>query len=423
MTQSTPSIAIIGSGISGMGAAWLLREKFAVTVFEKDERLGGHTNTKRIKSAGQMIDVDTGFIVLNDHNYPNFTALLRQLDVPTDASNMSFAISADGGKIEYGTRNIGEIFSQSGSWRQAARWRMVFDLIRFYQGCKWRLTRGRIDGAETLGQYLKRGRYGQFFIQHHILPMAAAIWSVPARTALDFPLRYFLQFCQHHRLLNIVFRPKWRTVRGGARQYINAMLRDGKITTVLNSGITRIARREDGVQIERRDGSSQFFDYLIVATHPDQAIPILSDIDDAERAALSLFRYESNTTYLHRDETYMPKDRRIWSSWNYWSDGGDKLCVTYWMNSLQNLSTLTSILVTLNPPRPPAADKTYAKIEYAHPIYTQDTLRGQQAISAIQGQRRTYFAGAWLGYGFHEDGFKSALAVADALGVRPPWQA
>lgn len=416
-----PKIAIIGSGISGLGCAYILREKFAVTVFEKDERLGGHTNTKRIKSAGHMIDVDTGFIVLNDHNYPHFTAMLRYLGVVTTPSNMSFAVSADNGAVEYGTRNVLEIFAQSGAWRQASRWRMVFDLIRFYQGCKWRLAKGRIDPNVTLGQYLRDGGYGQFFIDYHIIPMTAAIWSVPATEALQFPLRYFLQFCQHHRLLNLWRRPQWRTVAGGAKNYIAAMLRDGQIRTVLNCGITRIERHVDGVRIERRDGSTEEFAHVILAAHPDQALAALSDADAQERAALGMFRYEANTTYLHRDETYMPQNRRLWSSWNYWADHNAKVCVTYWMNSLQNLPTLTSILVTLNPPAPPAADKIYAKIEYAHPVYTHDTLRGQELIHQLQGQRRTYYAGAWLGYGFHEDGLQSAVRVAAALGVTPPW--
>jgi uncharacterized protein len=417
-----PTIAVIGSGISGLGAAWLLREKYAVTLFEKDARLGGHTNTLDITSMGRTIAVDTGFIVLNDHNYPHFTAWLRHLAVPTDTSNMSFAVSAKAGAIEYGTRNLAEIFANR-AWLQPQRWRMAWDLLRFYQGCKWRLRRGRVDPAITLGDFLQQGGYGKFFIDFHILPMTAAIWSIPAAQALAFPLQYFLQFCDHHRLLNLFKRPVWRTVRGGARQYIRAMLRDGKIQTILNAAITGITRQDGKIQIHRQHAATEIFDHLIMATHPGQALALLRDVTAEEKSALGQFRYAANTAYLHRDESFMPKNRRLWSSWNYLDRDMGGLCVTYWMNSLQNLPTLTSVLVTLNPPRPPDADKTYAKIDYAHPVYTHATLHGQAAIAALQGQRQTYFTGAWLGHGFHEDGLASAIRVAAKFDIDPPWPA
>ena len=417
-----PTIAIIGSGISGLGAAWLLREKYAVTVFEKDARLGGHANTLDIASMGQSIAVDTGFIVFNDHNYPHFSALLRHLDLPSDASNMSFAVSAHGGRIEYGTRNLAEIFANR-AWLQPQRWRMAWDVLRFYQGCKWRLRRGGVDPAITLGDFLRQGGYGKFFINYHILPMTAAIWSIPAKQALAFPLQYFLQFCDHHRLLNIFKRPLWRTVRGGSRQYIRAMLRDGKIRTQLNAQIAAITRQDGKIQIyHQHAAAAENFEYLIMAKNPDKALALLRDASAAEKAALGQFRYAANTAYLHRDENFMPKNRKLWSSWNYLYQGIDRLCVTYWMNSLQNLPTLTSVLVTLNPAYPPDADKTYAKIDYAHPVYTHTTLHGQAAVNALQGEQQTYFAGAWLGHGFHEDGFASAMRVAARFGVTAPWQ-
>jgi len=414
----TLDIAVIGSGISGLAAAWLLARRHRVTVFEADERIGGHSNTVMVGET----PVDTGFIVYNEATYPNLTALFAHLDVPTKAAEMSFAVSLDDGRLEYAGTDLGGLFAQKSNLASPRFWSMLRDLARFYRRAPRDLP---LLGDASLGDYLDLLGCGAAFREDHLYPMAAAIWSTPARDIPDYPAAAFIRFCENHGLLKLGRRPQWRTVEGGSRAYVQRLIEP--IAQQIRTGhkVDRICRSGDGVVIDCR-GITHRFDHVVIATHADQALAILSDADARERGVLRAFGYRPNLAVLHSDPSVMPRRRRVWSSWNYASRGGNgdpSLSVTYWMNRLQGLPDSLPFFVTLNPLDEPDPALVLARIPYHHPVFDATAGAGQRRLWSLQGQRNTWFCGAYFGAGFHEDGLQAGLAVAEELGaVRRPWQ-
>jgi len=417
-------IAVIGSGIAGLSAAWLLSKSARVVLFEKAGRLGGHTNTIDASTPNGPVAVDTGFIVYNERNYPNLTALFEHLSVETAPSEMTFAVSAGRGEMEYCGRHLNGLFGQRRNVVRMRHWQMVADILRFF---RWAETQAvGIDEDIGIGEFLEKFGYSEAFIEDHILPMSAAIWSTPARAMLDFPAKSFIRFFANHGLLQINNRPNWRTVVGGARCYVERLVYDGNFRTVTGAQIVSVHRHTGGVEIVFADGHRKHFGQVIFACHPDTALSLLADATAAERGILSAFRFTPNHAVLHTDRRFMPRRRKLWSAWNYLRTGTGpdaELSLTYWMNRLQPLATRTDLFVTLNPMHDFAPGTVQAVIDYAHPLFDRDVLNAQQDIWQIQGVDRTWFAGAWLGHGFHEDGLQSGLEIAERLGpVSRPWQ-
>lgn len=405
-------IAVVGSGVSGLGAAWLLdRAGHDVHVFEQNDYCGGHSNTV---SGPDHADVDTGFIVLNDWTYPNLLALFQEIDVAVTPSDMSFAVRVDKDGIEYSSNAL---FAQPKNLLNPRFHKMWMDLLRFYKSAPQALRSGDQDLSMTLGAYLQQNNYARPFIDWHIVPMSAAIWSTPAGQVLDFPFRTFIEFCVNHGLLLLKDRPQWRTVTGGSKTYVRALSRNFAHKIRLNTPVIGVVRHDDHVMV-----NGEMFDHVIMAGHADQTLRVLTDSDALEREILGVFRYGPNTAYLHRDRSLMPVARKAWASWNYISGPDGRLTLTYWMNNLQSfLPPGDDLFVTLNPDRVP--DKLLRRINYEHPIFNAVTQNAQPKIATLQGRRRTWFCGAWCGYGFHEDGLSSGLAVAEKLsGTRRPWQ-
>ena len=422
--QHPLSIAVVGSGISGMSAAWLLSKNHRVTVYEKNDRIGGHSNTATVETASGMTAVDTGFIVYNERNYPNLTALFEHLGVPTKPSDMSFSASLDDGRFEYSGSGLGGLFAQPRNLLRPRMWSMLRDLRRFYQQAPQDVA--QLEGTVTLGDYLEKNRYGRNFIHDHLLPMGAAIWSTPVDDMLDYPLEAFVRFCSNHGLLQLRDRPAWRTVSGGSREYVRRLTEPYAGQILLNTGVGSIQRMADGVRIEDRQGETRYFDHVVIAAHANEALNLLDDADSAERQLLGAFRYERNLAILHSDTRLMPRARKAWSSWNFLGGRGherDNVSVTYWMNRLQSLNTPTPLLVTLNPLHPPRDGSILRSYIYDHPLFDQAAIRAQRLLWNLQGARRTWYCGAYFGHGFHEDGLQAGLAVAEQLGGQSrPWK-
>ncbi len=415
-------IAVIGAGVSGLGAAWALRETHDVTLFEKSARLGGHANTLTIDYDGAEIAVDTGFIVYNDHNYPNLVGLLDHLGVETFASDMSFAVSDPDG-LEWSSNGLGGLFAWKRNMTSPAFLCMLGDIVRFSAQARQDVRdTARID-TKTLEDYVRAMKLGRGFLRNYLLPMGAAIWSTPEDDMLRYPAASFLRFFDNHRLLHAK-RPIWRSVVGGSQTYVAALKRalGGRIHA--GACVVAVRRTDGGVLVRLADGSETLFDQVVMACHSDEAAALLGEDAAPERTLLQDIRYAPNTAYLHRDERLMPRRKAAWASWNYLRGrGAGGVCVTYWMNLLQNIDRARPLFVTLNPAEPPADDKVFAKLAYDHPQFDVAALKAQGAIQALQGKDRLWFAGAWLGNGFHEDGLRSGLDVAARLGGHIPWRA
>ncbi len=419
-------VAVVGSGIAGLSAAWLLSRTMPVTLYESEKRLGGHSHTVMVPTSDGPIPVDTGFIVYNERNYPNLVALFKETGVPTAASDMSFAASLEGGKLEYSGTGINGLIGQRGNVMRPRFWRMMRDIIRFYREAPALLSRSDLQGV-SLGAYLDGHSYAPAFIEDHLLPMGAAIWSTTAKEMRAYPLLAFVRFFASHGLLTLADRPKWRTVDGGSQEYVRRLSADFADGIRLGVEVTAISRQDGNVVITDRSGQSDTFTDVVIAAHADHALGLLADPDEEEQTLLGAIRYTNNDAVLHSDANLMPRRRRIWSSWNYIGenryDDARQLCVTYWMNRLQNLDMKHPLFVTLNPTREIEASKVIGRYSYQHPLFDQRALDAQQQLWRLQGQRNTWFCGAYFGFGFHEDGLQSGLAAAESLAnVRRPWQ-
>jgi uncharacterized protein len=428
--MTSMNIAVVGAGIAGLSAAWLLSQQHRVTLVERDHRPGGHSNTVDVRrNNGDLAPVDTGFIVFNPATYPNLVALFNHLHVETAKSDMSFAFSLDRGAYEYSGTGLTGVFGQPANLLRPSHYRMLLDIRRFFDGMR-QLVHADPHSPQSLGDYLKANRYSQAFISRHLLPMAAAIWSAPSASILAFPALSFARFFANHGLLQVRGRPEWRTVAGGSRVYVQALLRQFKGHVDLGRHVVTIRRDAMGVDIIDQQGEAQRFDACVIATHANQALAMLAQPAQREAELLGAINYQRNSAVLHTDDSHMPQRRRVWSSWNYLSDREDRSaartssppCVTYWMNRLQPLRTNVDHFVTLNPSRPIARNAEIATVDYAHPVFDQRAMAAQTRLWDLQGQQRTWFCGSYFGYGFHEDALQSGLAVAEQLGgVRRPW--
>lgn len=418
-------VAVIGSGVAGLSAAWLLASRHKVSLYESEARLGGHSNTVLAPTGDTMTPVDTGFIVFNAKNYPNLTAMLAHLGVETVATDMSFAASLDGGELEYGSSGLGAMMGAGNAtnWRF---WQMLRDIYRFYSKAPGVLQRPECS-ALSLGQFLDQEGYSTAFIEDHLLPMGAAIWSTTAAQMRDYPLYAFVRFFMCHGLLDIIAarRPVWNTVKGGSTSYVQKLA--ARIEDVrVGAQAVRVVRERGGVTVIDVTGQRQWYNEVVIATHADQALAMLGDADEAEEALLGSFRYTDNEAVLHSDPSLMPKRRSAWSAWNYIGEsasaGERPLCVTYWMNQLQGLDPAYPLFVTLNPTRAIARDKFIRSFNYTHPLFDRAAVDAQQELWRLQGNRHTFFAGSYFGHGFHEDALQAGLAAAEAVGgVRRPW--
>lgn len=417
-------IAVIGGGIAGLSTAWLLAPQHSVTLFEAGSYVGGHTNTLDVTVDGLTHPVDTGFLVFNRRTYPNLCALFALLQVEAVETEMSFGVSLAEPELEWAGTDLASVFAQRSNLVRPAFLAMLRDIVRFNR----ETTRMAHEGAMpalSLGEYLDLEGYSQAFRDWYLLPMAAAIWSCPTRTMLAYPLATFVHFCHNHGLLQILDRPTWMTVKGGGRSYVRRML--ARLDDVrVNAPVQRVVRGEDGVWVHTAAGPERF-DELVFACHSDQALAILgSEATPEERRILGAVQYQANVAYLHTDTALLPRRQKVWSAWNYLAGRGAPderpVSVSYLINRLQPLPFQTPVVVSLNPFTEPAADKTFRRIEYAHPVFDHGAIDAQAALPAIQGRERCWFAGAWTGYGFHEDGLKSAVAVVEAMGVEVPWR-
>ena len=416
-------IAVVGSGISGMASAWLLARRHQVTLFEADSRLGGHSNTVDVTLDGVTHPVDTGFLVHNDRIYPNLIRLFSLLGVDVHPSDMSFALSLQQPDLEWAGTDLAGVFAQKANLLRPSFWLMLRDILRFNAAAPALLQ--QVRGSDTtLQQVLEQGRYSSQFRDWYLLPMAAAIWSSPAAQILRFPAETFLSFCLNHALLQVNDRPQWRTVLGGARQYVGK-LAAGVQQVHVNTPVQGIWREKEGVRVLAA-GREHGFDTVVLACHAPQTLALLQDADPAESRILGAFSYQPNRAYLHTDTALLPRREQVWSAWNYLAgkddNGQQAVCVSYLINKLQPLPFKQPVIVTLNPLQPPDPAKTIQVIDYQHPLFDTRAIAAQGALASIQGNRRTWFCGAWGGYGFHEDGLKSALRVVQGMGVDIPWQ-
>jgi uncharacterized protein len=418
------SIGVIGSGISGLSAAWLLARNHDVTLFEGAGRLGGHANTVELATRNGSIPIDTGFIVYNSVNYPNLVELFQHLDVDTKFSNMSFAVSLGDGAFEYSGNGVASLFAQKQNLLRPRFWSMLGGILRFYRQAPRDLS-SLDDPDMSLGDYLRLGNFGRAFERDHLLPMAGAIWSAPPEALLDYPAASFIGFFKNHGLLKLRDRPQWRTVVGGSRAYVAKIAKELAGGIRLDSAASSVQRNLHGVSVRDASGCLNHFDHVVIATHADQALALLADPSPHEQTLLGAFGYTRNLALLHSDASLMPKRRAAWSSWNYLGaakDGGNALCVTYWMNALQGIGGEQDYFVTLNPHRSPAAGTLHHGEIYEHPVFDAAALRAQRKLPSLQGKRNTWFCGAYFGAGFHEDGLVSGLAVAEELGgAKRPW--
>lgn len=414
-------IAVVGGGIAGLGTAWLLSRRHDVVLFEADNRLGGHARTIDVPGKNCAVPVDTGFIVFNHVNYPHLTGLFNHLEVPTKTSDMSFAVTVDGGAIEYGCKTINAALAQRANALRPAFWRMVRDIMVFNRTA---LTVAQRDPRLSIEGLIQRQRLGEWFTRYYLLPMSGAIWSTPRDEMRNFPALALARFFENHGLLSLNGQHQWWTVDGGSRVYVDRMAASMSAEIRLDAPVREIRRHDGGVTVKVDGAEAEQFDQVVLACHSDQALRMLGDADRPESRVLERIRYRPNRAILHTDASQMPKRRACWSSWVYSASSEveeSAASVTYWMNSLQGIPNDTPLFVTLNPSRPIPQEKILDEHICHHPQFDLDALAAQAELPEIQGRRGTWFCGAWTRHGFHEDGLASAVSIAERLGVTTPW--
>ncbi|MBN1673833.1 MAG: FAD-dependent oxidoreductase [Kiritimatiellae bacterium] len=421
MKESGHRIAVVGAGVAGLTAAYILQRRHHVTVFEKNDYLGGHTHTLTLAAGPDKgLPVDTGFIVMNHRNYPLLTRLFEQLDVTLQDSDMSFSYWDRHSGLQYAGTNLNTLFGQRRNVVRPAFYRLLRDILRFYRQATADLARGSA-GDVTLGEYLRQGGFSEAFVRHHIVPMGAAIWSTPCAEMMDFPALSFLHFFRNHGLLSLKDRPQWRTVTGGSHTYVAKMVERMTVDIRLNAPVAQVSRRQAGVRVTVAGAAPETFDGVVIGAHADQALAILENPTEAERVLLGAWRYQMNRTVLHTDGAVMPPLRRVWSSWNYTREGRDDpdgpATLSYWMNHLQRLQAGRDYFVSLNRTQAFPAESVLAEMDYAHPTYTRESMASQQELPALNGADRIWFCGSYFGYGFHEDGARSGVEVARTFGL------
>ncbi|MBA2587516.1 MAG: FAD-dependent oxidoreductase [Alphaproteobacteria bacterium] len=416
-------VAIVGTGISGLGSAFLLNPEHEITVYEKAARIGGHSRTVTLDYDGRAIPVDTGFIVFNRPNYPNLSGLFAHLGVPTHASDMTFATSIRDGWLEWGLKDLDSVIGQRRNLLRPRFGMLVRDVLKF--NAQAQETVERHPELNVEGLIAKLG-LGDWFRRFYLLPMSGAIWSCPPSEMMNFPARTLVQFFANHHLMSFTGQPQWRTVTGGSQEYVRRLTGAFAHRIRTNCGAVAVTREDGKVQIKDTQGGTEVYDQVVMASHGDETLALLKDTDRDEQAALSCFRYQKNIAVLHRDESTMPHRRKCWASWNYVSDGDilhPKVTVTYWMNLLQGIDQKYPLFVSLNPKREIPDHLVFDRTEFDHPVFDEAAIAAQGRIAALQGRRGTWFAGAHLGHGFHEDGLASAVRVARGMGADIPWEA
>lgn len=410
-------IAIIGSGIAGLTCAHLLSRRHEISVFEAADWIGGHTHTVDVQWQGRHYAVDTGFIVFNDWTYPNFIRLLNHLGVASRPTEMSFSVHDPQTGLEYNGHDLDSLFAQRRNLLSPGFWGMLRDILRFNRQALADLDGGRIDAATTLGEYLRAQRYGQRFIDHYVVPMGSAIWSMSRADMLGFPLQFFVRFCRNHGLLSVSDRPQWRVIEGGSRGYIEPLCRNFAERIRLSCAVTRVSRDDGGVTLACATGLERF-DSVVFACHSDQALALLETPSNVEREVLGALRYASNEVVLHTDTCLLPRRRKAWASWNYRLGGTPQAAaaLTYDMNILQGIEAPVTFCVSLNQTELIDPALILARFDYAHPQYSLAAVAAQARQAELQGHQHSYFCGAYWANGFHEDGVVSALRVAEHFG-------
>ena len=411
-------IAVIGSGISGLGAAHFLSKKHNVDLFEKNDHFGGHSYTVDISlnNSKEKISIDLGFIVFNKINYPNLVKLFEKLQVNYEKSNMSFSVSVKDSNIEYSGNGLKGLFANKYNIFNLRFIKMVKEIFFFYKEADSMKKENFVD--QTLGEFLKSKKMSNYFIKFHIIPMVSAIWSMPTDLAYEMPMSLFINFFQNHGLFKIKNRPQWYTVSGRSKSYVEKILKTINGEYFKNYNINKVVRNKNGVRLYY-GSSNEYFEYdkAIFAVHANETLELINDLTDSEKKILENFQYKKNIAYLHNDERLMPNRKSVWSSWNSILDKKDvkKNCVTYWLNKLQNLNTKRNYFLTLNPFIPIEDKKIIKKVEFTHPFYDIKTINAQKYLSELQGVNNSYFCGSYFGYGFHEDGLNSGINVSNKL--------
>lgn len=414
-------IAIIGSGISGLASAYLLKDKFEITLYEKNNYFGGHARTLNVNDT----PVDTGFIVFNHETYYHLTRFLKHLDVPTAKSNMSFGVSIKNGALEYGSNALSSLVAQKSNLLKPSFYKMVRDIFKFNKISKQHLKDKTLDENISLANYLDTLKVGKWFRNYYLLAMGACIWSTPLKKMYEFPALSFIRFFNNHGLLTVTMPVQWYTVQGGSKEYVNKVVEELKKSGVkFESGASKVVRNE-AVEITSSDNITKSFDKVIFTCHSDEVLKLLDEPTADEKNLIGAIKYQPNSVILHTDESIMPKRKKAWSSWNYLSkdidDNRQVVSLSYWMNNLQPLNTSTDYFVTVNPDQKPDASKIINEHNFSHPVFDKKAIDAQAKIPSIQGDNNTYFCGAYLRYGFHEDGILSAVNVAKILGANTPW--